>query len=467
MASGTPLIASVLAVLVAAVLDSEVSFADPGYVPKAFRWDEDYQYVRDLPQPLPFPLGLKYLPLGSSDGGYVSLGGEYRLRIEDFRQPDFGSRNASSFTSVQQRFLLHSDVQVAGGTRLFLQLGDYLEHGRAPTPRPVDRSHIDLAQGFADFTWGSSFGTWRLRLGRQEVSLGRYVSVRDGTNIRRTFDGGRVDGVFSAWSITGLVARATRNRPNSFDDDPDPNDGVALAVIEHALPLDGLRLGLALIEHENKVATYAVGIGEERRKTLGVRVYGSRGRWDVDAHASYQMGTLTPRTGPALEIRAWGAAFEGGKVIDMPWSPRIALRVGTVSGDKDTSDGRLGTFDLPYPNFTYLTPAAIFAPRNVRDIQPFLTIAPAPRWTLTGGVQFLWRNSTADAVYSASNLPVIGVGGAGHYVATQPYVRAEWHVSPLIQFQAILERAIPGNALKSFGGTRNLDYALASLSIKF
>jgi len=138
-----------------------------------------------------------------------------------------------------------------------------------------------------------------------------------------------------------------------------------------------------------------------------------------------------------------------------------------VTNDKDTKDGKLGTFDLPYPNFTYLTPAAIFAPRNVRDIQPFLTVAPAQRWTLTGGVQFLWRNSTADAVYSASNLPVIGVGGAGHYVATQPYVRAEWHVSPLIQFQAILERAIPGNALRSFGGTRNLDYALASLSIKF
>jgi hypothetical protein len=467
MASGTPLIASVMAVLVAAVLDSEVSFADPGYAPKALRWDEDYQYLTDFPRPLPFPLGLKYIPLGSSDDGYASFGGEYRLQIDDYRHPDFGLHDATSFTSVQQRFLLHSDVHTAGGTRLFLQLGDYLEHGRKPTARPFDRSHIDLAQGFADFTWGSSFGTWRLRLGRQEVSLGRYVTLRDGTNIRRTFDGGRVDGVFSGWSITGLAARATRNRPNSFDDDPDPSDAVALAVIEHAIPLDGLRLGLALIEHENKVATYAVGIGEERRKTLGVRVYGSRGRWDVDAHASYQMGTLTPRTGPALEIRAWGAAFEGGKVINMPWSPRIALRVGTASGDKDTKDGKLGTFDLPYPNFTYLTPAAIFAPRNVRDIQPFLTIAPAARWTLTSGSQFLWRNSTADAVYSSSNLPVIGVGGAGYYIATQPYVRAALRVSPLIEVLATLERAIPGKALKSFGGTRNLDYAMASLSIKF
>src|SRR5258708_39296800 len=121
MASGTPLMASVLAVIVAAVLDSEVSFADPGYVPKAFRWDEDYQYVRDLPQPLPFPLGLKYLPLGSSDGGYVSLGGEYRLRIEDFRQPAFGSRNASNFTSFHQRFLLHSDVHVEGDKRPFFE----------------------------------------------------------------------------------------------------------------------------------------------------------------------------------------------------------------------------------------------------------------------------------------------------------------------------------------------------------
>src|SRR5882724_1247613 len=140
MASGTPLIAPVMAVLMAAILDSEVSFADPGYAPKAFRWDEDYQYIRDLPQPLPFPLGLKYVPLGPTEGGYASFGGEYRLQIEEFRHPDFGLHDATSFTSVQQRFLLHSDVHVAGGTRFFLQLGDYLEHGRKPTARPFDRS---------------------------------------------------------------------------------------------------------------------------------------------------------------------------------------------------------------------------------------------------------------------------------------------------------------------------------------
>src|SRR5260221_14515061 len=114
MASGTPLIASVLAVLVAAALDSEVSFADPGYAPKAFRWDEDYHYLRALPQPLPFPLGLKYVPLAPTDAGYASFAGEYRLQIEVLRPPAFGLHDATRFTSDHHRSLLHSYVHLAG-----------------------------------------------------------------------------------------------------------------------------------------------------------------------------------------------------------------------------------------------------------------------------------------------------------------------------------------------------------------
>jgi hypothetical protein len=439
----------------------------PGYIPKLFRWDEDYSYLRDVSGPLPYPLRLKYVPVGDAGQVYLSFGGEYRFRVDSYGHPDFGLHAAPGFTSLQDRFLLHADAHFGPDMRVFVQLGDDLESGRKPVPRPSDRSELDIAQAFVDWSWGPSDERWRLRVGRQEVGIGRYVAIRDGTDIRRTFDGVRLDGTIAQWAITGLIARATRNRPSAFDDDPDPNDGVALLVAEHALPIDNFKLDVAAIEHDNNLAHYAPGVGEERRKTLGVRVFGSRDHWDLDGQVSYQFGSFTPFGSPTLDIRAWGAALEVGRSFASPWSPRLALRIDAASGDDNAKDGHLGTFDLPYPNLSYLTDAAIVAPRNVHDLQPFVSVSPIKPLTLTAGAQFLWRNSVNDAVFSAINTPIIGPGGHGNYVATQPYLRVDWRINSSLEWQGAIVHAIPGSALESFGGGRSLTFAYTSLTARF
>ncbi|SEE20397.1 Alginate export [Rhizobiales bacterium GAS188] len=439
----------------------------PGYVPKLFRWDEDYGFLRNAADPVPYPLRLKYLPIGDASQAYVSFGGDYRLRVDDYGHPDFGMRAAPGFTSLQQRFLLHADAHFGSELRVFVQLGGDLESGRKPVARPSDHSHPDLAQAFVDWSFGPSDERWRLRVGRQEVAIGRYIAVRDVTNIRRTFDGARLDGNFAGWTITGLAARATRNRPAAFDDTPDSKDGVALVVVEHPLPIDNFKLDLAVIEHDNKVARYAPGVGDERRKTFGVRVFGSRDGWDFDAQVSYQTGSFAPIGSPALEIRAIGAAFEGGRTFALPWSPRLALRIDAAGGDGNAKDRRLGTFDLPYPNLSYLTDAGIFAPRNVRDLQPFVSLLPISSLTLTAGAEFLWRNSTKDAVFSAIDTPVIAPGGHGNYVATQPHLRFDWRINPLLEWQGAVVHAFPGSALESSGGRHGLSYAYSSLTARF
>ena len=444
----------------------------PGYTPKMFRWDEDYRFLSDRPGVPLFPYRLKYIPLGENRDRYLSLGGEYRLRVDRYDAPDFGLHHAPGFSSLQQRFLLHADVHLGAAIRVFAQLGADTENGRKPVPRPADHSRTDLAQGFLELTLTPGGDRWRVRLGRQEVSIGRYVAVRDGTNIRRTFDGLRADGSVGDWSLTALAARATRNFGGAFDDDPDPHDEVALLMAEHALPWRGYKLDLLAIERDNYLARYAAaGLGVERRRSAGLRLFGTNRGWDADGQVSYQFGTFAP-TGPPtgvgrLDIRAWGAAFEGGRTLGTRWTPRLALRLDYAGGDDDPRDARLGTFDLPYPNLSYLTDAAIITPRNVHDVQPFLTITPTRDLTLTAGAQFLWRNSRADAVYSPVYLPVISAGGHGYYVTTEPYVRFDWRIVPLIELQGGAVRAMPGEALRSFGGTRRLDFVFGSAALRF
>src|SRR5262245_22867002 len=74
----------------------------PGYTPKMFRWDEDYRSLRGQDELSHLPYRLKYLPLSGDGERYMSLGGEYRFRVDYYDHPDFGLQQAAGFTSLQQ-----------------------------------------------------------------------------------------------------------------------------------------------------------------------------------------------------------------------------------------------------------------------------------------------------------------------------------------------------------------------------
>jgi hypothetical protein len=433
---------------------------------KLLRSDEDYARLAGQ-KDLRFPLSLKYVPLDRADGVFASFGGEYRLKSDSYFHPDFGLRKAADFTSIQQRFLLHTDLRLGRDVRLFVQLGAGTESGRSPGPRAGDRGDPDLAQAFVDFGFGPTARRWRLRIGRQEVALGRYVAIRETTNFRRTFDGVRIDGAAAGFNLTGLAARVTRNKTGAFDDDGDPGDHIYLLQADHAAPIKGLRLGMIAYQRVNRQATYLAGRGMERRRSIGVRVFGIRNGWDVDGQISYQFGRFTPAGQPSLAISAWGGALEAGYTLATKWKPRLAFRFDIASGDANPNDARLNTFDLPYPNLSYLTDAALFAPRNVHDIQPFVTVTPTARLSLTAGAQFLWRTTTADAVYSPANTQILRAGGTAHFIATQPYARVTWHMSHFVDLQATVVHAMPGRALEDLQARKALDYVAASASMRF
>jgi hypothetical protein len=456
------------AALVGAILAGGSAMADTStsYPIKIFREDEDYSSLRGKSD-LPLPLALKYVTFAATDV-YASFGGEIRIKLETYDHFNFGLTRGGDFTAVSERVLGHADIHIENNVRVFLQLEYSNESGRKPVERPFDKGNVDLAQGFLDVTFHPGGERWRLRLGRQEIGIGRYVTIRDGTAIRRTFDGVRLDGTIADWSFTGFAARATRSRPDDFDDEADPADFAAALVASHALPgAGGLRFDLLAMERNFKTAFYLPGPGHELRNTLGARVYGALGSFDVDAQVSHQFGHFTPHVGPRLEIDSWGAAFEGGYSLpDWPWRPRFAARFDAAEGDNNRDDGKLTTFDLPYPNLTYLTDAAIIIPRNVGDIDPFVSVQPDSTVTLTAGDQYLWRLTPNDAVYTPVISVLIPAHTSGSFVASQPYLRFLWHPINYIELQSSLVYADPGNAVRSAGG-RAQTYVAESVAFRF
>jgi len=87
--------------------------------------------------------------------------------------------------------MAHVDLHLWIWARFFGQLKSNLESGRTGGPRPTDRDELDVHQGFVDLAPppDPQYGL-TLRTGRQELAYGsqRIISVREGPNVRQSFD---------------------------------------------------------------------------------------------------------------------------------------------------------------------------------------------------------------------------------------------------------------------------------------
>ena len=104
--------------------------------------------------------------------------------------------------------------------RTFIQFGNYLVTSPSMSP-PTDVDHFDLQQGFADLK--ASIGqdaSLTFRGGRQEMTFGagRLVDVREGPNVRLSFDGGRVFYESPALRIDAFGAAPVVVERGVFDD---------------------------------------------------------------------------------------------------------------------------------------------------------------------------------------------------------------------------------------------------------
>src|SRR6185503_8751966 len=168
----------------------------PAYTP--VRWNEDYSYLRSA-APSDLFDSIKYIPLGSDPQMYLSLGGQLRYRYEYFNNFNFSppppappqDENGYHLT----RLFLHADLHLGQNIRVFAQGKSAMEDGREGGPRPVDADEIDVQQFFVDFKLPLADKSGVVvRVGRQDLLYGaqRFISPLDWTNVRRTFEGGKV-----------------------------------------------------------------------------------------------------------------------------------------------------------------------------------------------------------------------------------------------------------------------------------
>ena len=431
------------------------------------RADEDYRYLANPARQTDLWDPIKHIPLNESDAFYLSLGGEARERYEYFNHPNWG-KDPQDNGYLLQRYFLHGDLHMGDHARLFAQFQSSLEDGRKGGARPTDRDELDLHQAFLDLKLDfSADGSLTLRSGRQEMAYGsqRIISVREGPNVRQSFDGFRLVYREGEVQVDGFATKPAQTNRHVFDDGADNTKALwgTYAVFPFPL-LTSASLDLYYLGLYRGKASFDQGAARETRHSVGMRLWRKAAPLDYNFEALFQWGSFGNG-----DIRAWTVASDTGYTLAaLSLRPRIGLRADIASGDEDLTNPDLQTFDPLFPKGAYFSEAGLIGPANFIDLNPCLDLHLTNRLTLVFDVDFFWRESTSDGLYNnAVALVRSGKTSEASYIGSMPQTQLFWDVDRHLSFVAIYGHFFAGRFLKDAVPGEDVDYVTTWLIYKF
>ncbi|TCS11914.1 alginate export family protein [Caulobacter sp. BK020] len=445
-------------VLLAALATAGVARAAEIPAFKPVRSDEDYGYLGDVSDRTGLD-PLRYIRLG--DGVHLGLGGEARLRIDAIDAPRFGLGGEKADTFALGRLLLSGDLHLGSAVRVYGELGLHRDLGKRDAPSATDRDRLDAQVLFVDVAPAEG---WRVRLGRQELQLNptqRFIAVREAPNIRQSFDGVRLTHMMGDLKLDAFYLQPVAISPGAFDDTRNHGQRFyglyASKRLSRRQTLDLYALGL-----ERDGVRFGKVTGDERRASLGARLAGTRGAVDYEAEGVVQGGRFAGR-----RIRAFAASAGGGYTLDRPWKPRLGLRLDLGSGDKDPTDGKLGTFNPMFPKGGYFNETGLMSWGNLVALRPSLGVTPRKNVSLEASYTVRRRWTGDDAIYLQPLVPLT-LAGADRAKDAGDAVQLDgsWQVNRNFKLQTQLVHQAAGPSVRAQDG-RAVDLAVLFAQFRF
>jgi len=258
--------------------------------------------------------------------------------------------------------MLYFDLHYGKHVRTFVELKSGIDSYRIGGPRPIDEKKLDFQAGFLEVGTSSGENSVKLRVGRQELEYGsgRLIDVREGPNVRLSFDGFMVKSKIESWQLDGFAVRPDLDNPGFFDNAPNHAVGFWGGYATHGLP-QNTSLELYYLGLDRKKGTFERGTAQELRHSLGARISRPIATeapgWDFDYEGLWQFGTFG-----SDNIQAWTVATETGyRFTNVHLKPRFSAKADISSGDH-TSPHTLGTFNPLFPKGNYFGVLATTGP---------------------------------------------------------------------------------------------------------
>jgi hypothetical protein len=432
--------------------------------------DEDWSFLSDPALRQDFWDPIKYIRLrnGASDW-YLTIGGEAREVWEQIGNDNWGEAPFWN-AYLNERYMLHFDIHYGTHVRTFVELKSGLNSFRIGGPRPIDEKKLDFQAAFLVVGTSGDKDSIKLRVGRQELEYGsgRLIDVREGPNVRLSFDGFMVKSKFNSWALDGFAMRPDLDKPGFFDNAPNNQVGFwgvyGTRLLPRKIGLDLYYLGL-----DRKQATFERGTAQEVRHTLGGRISRpiatEQPGWDYDYEGLWQFGTFG-----SDNIRAWTIASETGyRVPTVHLKPRLSTKADISSGDNPSSK-TLGTFNPLFPKGDYFGVLATTGPGpiNFIDVHPKVETTFPHDVTASFDWIFQWRESLEDGVYAVPGFLIRPADGSrARFVGHRPGTQIRWQENRHLWFQADYGIFYAGKFLQQTQPGRNLNYWALWAGYKF
>jgi hypothetical protein len=415
------------------------------------RWQENWSVLSDPRIPWEPLDNLKYIRLSPTDlGTYLTFGADVRERFESNNAASFGTGPNHTANYLISRTEFHADLRWASQLQVFTQFQSDFAPGKTLLT-PVDQDRLDLEQAFIALVEPLGEGTLKLRIGRQQYAfdLQRFVSVRDGPNVRQSYDAAWADYETGLWRFITFYSYPVQVRNlRTFDDFSSGRLTYGGVRAERKLT-ESSDIAAYLSQFTQDNAHFPNASGNERREILDVHYNAVANNIDIDLEAMGQIGRIGSQ-----DVRAWAFGSLGGYTFpSIAWSPRIGIQVDAASGDSNPRDHVLETFNPLFPNGYYVTLAGYTGIVNFIHVKPSLTLHPTKSLKLLFAAAAQWRESTADAVYTQPDIPVPGTAGhPGRYTGSYGQFRLDWAVSRSMSFAIEAVHFQIGDAIRRAGG---------------
>lgn len=341
----------------------------------------------------------KNVPLNRDASIFASFGGEVRLRAEHYENRLWQAGVDQDFWS--HRIALNANVRIGENFRVFGEL----YHGYTSHMKEfAEYDELALHQGFVEYKSQLGQSDFSLRAGRQELAFGsgRLVSLREGPNIRSSFDTVKAQFANKYARTDIFYGREAISQFGVFD-----NSSNLFADAENNPALWGVYSRLSNTFLSNKADLYYLGfeantarfndvIGKETRHTLGVRLYDQKSdRFSYNTELMYQFGEIG-----GSDISAFNLETDLRYVVSHHgWKPALGLKLEWSSGDDAAGDGEINTYNPMFLNPSYYSLAKSTTPANVISIHPSIGFKPTPKLNVNLEWAKFWRESKSDGLY--------------------------------------------------------------------
>src|SRR5260370_12003458 len=237
------------------------------------REDDDWSFLSDSAERQDLWDPIKYIPLRSDrNDWFLSMGGEAREIWEQIGDDNWGQQPFMN-GYFNQRYMFYFDLHYGDHVRSFVELKSGLNSYRIGGPRPIDEKKLDFQTAFLEVGTGDDRKWIKFRAGRHEMEYGsgRLIDVREGPNVRLSFDGFKVKTGIGHWQIDGFAMRPDLDKPGFFNNVPNHSVGFwgvyGVRPLKKSLTLDTYYLGL-----DRKTATFNRAVAQEIRHSLGTPI---------------------------------------------------------------------------------------------------------------------------------------------------------------------------------------------------